>query len=99
MTRIARRSGNVLPDLLKRRAGVVVDIWSTAAIRWTVYSYAAHCDPKPTVTKFHSRLSAALRQAWHPLQCDHSLSHEAPVPRQQISGKHRRVLDSLRPNV
>lgn len=79
---------HVLPHMLERRAGAIVNVSSVAAIRWTGYPYAAYYAAKSAVNNF--TMGIALQYAKDGIRANAIMPGlmNTPLIHQQISGQY-----------
>src|SRR6476660_8124202 len=79
---------HVLPHMLARRSGAIVNVSSVAAIRWTGYPYAAYYAAKAAVNNF--TMGIALQYAKNGIRANAIMPGlmNTPLIFQQISGQY-----------
>lgn len=87
---------HVLPHMLARRSGSIVNVSSIAAIRWTGYPYAAYYAAKAAVNNFTTGL--ALQYAKDGIRANAVMPGlmNTPLIHQQISGQYKDADDMVR---
>jgi NAD(P)-dependent dehydrogenase (short-subunit alcohol dehydrogenase family) len=87
---------HVLPHMLARHSGAIVNVSSVAAIRWTGYPYAAYCAAKAAVNNF--TMGLALQYAKDGIRANAVMPGlmNTPLIHQQISGQYRDAEDMVR---
>ena len=80
---------HVLPHMLTRRSGAIVNVSSIAAIRWTGYPYAAYYAAKAAVNNF--TMGLALQYAKDGIRANAIMPGlmNTPLIHQQISGQYK----------
>ena len=79
---------HVLPGMLERRRGAIINISSVAAIRWTGYPYSAYYAAKAAVNQF--TVGLALQHAKDGVRANAIMPGlmDTPLIYQQISGQY-----------
>jgi len=87
---------HVLPHMLARNSGAIVNVSSIAAIRWTGYPYAAYYAAKAAVNNF--TMGLALQYAKHGIRANAVMPGlmNTPLIHQQISGQYKDAGDMVR---
>jgi NAD(P)-dependent dehydrogenase (short-subunit alcohol dehydrogenase family) len=87
---------HVLPHMLSRRSGAIVNVSSIAAIRWTGYPYAAYYAAKAAVNNF--TMGLALQYAQDGIRANAVMPGlmNTPLIHQQISGQYESAEDMVR---
>jgi NAD(P)-dependent dehydrogenase (short-subunit alcohol dehydrogenase family) len=87
---------HVLPHMLARRSGAIVNVSSVAAIRWTGYPYAAYYAAKAAVNNF--TMGLALQYAKDGIRANAVMPGlmNTPLIHQQISGQYTDAEDMVR---
>jgi NAD(P)-dependent dehydrogenase (short-subunit alcohol dehydrogenase family) len=87
---------HVLPHMLARRSGAIVNVSSIAAIRWTGYPYAAYYAAKAAVNNF--TMGLALQYAKDGIRANAVMPGlmNTPLIHQQISGQYKDPDDMVR---
>jgi len=87
---------HVLPHMLSRRSGAIVNVSSVAAIRWTGYPYAAYYAAKAAVNNF--TMGLALQYAKDGIRANAVMPGlmNTPLIHQQISGQYSDPDDMVR---
>jgi NAD(P)-dependent dehydrogenase (short-subunit alcohol dehydrogenase family) len=87
---------HVLPHMLERRSGAIVNVSSIAAIRWTGYPYAAYYAAKAAVNNF--TMGLALQYAQDGIRANAVMPGlmNTPLIHQQISGQYENANDMVR---
>jgi NAD(P)-dependent dehydrogenase (short-subunit alcohol dehydrogenase family) len=87
---------HVLPHMLARRSGAIVNVSSIAAIRWTGYPYAAYYAAKAAVNNF--TMGLALQYAKDGIRANAVMPGlmNTPLIHQQISGQYKDADDMVR---
>jgi NAD(P)-dependent dehydrogenase (short-subunit alcohol dehydrogenase family) len=87
---------HVLPHMLSRRSGAIVNVSSVAAIRWTGYPYAAYYAAKAAVNNF--TMGLALQYAKEGIRANAVMPGlmNTPLIHQQISGQYKDADDMVR---
>jgi NAD(P)-dependent dehydrogenase (short-subunit alcohol dehydrogenase family) len=87
---------HVLPYMLARRSGAIVNVSSIAAIRWTGYPYAAYYAAKAAVNNF--TMGLALQYAKDGIRANAVMPGlmNTPLIHQQISGQYKNAEDMVR---
>jgi NAD(P)-dependent dehydrogenase (short-subunit alcohol dehydrogenase family) len=87
---------HVLPHMLSRRSGAIVNVSSVAAIRWTGYPYAAYYAAKAAVNNF--TMGLALQYAKDGIRANAVMPGlmNTPLIHQQISGQYKDADDMVR---
>jgi NAD(P)-dependent dehydrogenase (short-subunit alcohol dehydrogenase family) len=87
---------HVLPHMLARRAGAIVNVSSIAAIRYTGYPYVAYYAAKAGVNQF--TVGLALQYAAQGIRVNAIMPGlmNTPLIRQQIAGQYDSVDDMIR---
>src|SRR6201988_653231 len=87
---------HVLPHMLERRSGAIVNVSSIAAIRWTGYPYAAYYAAKAAVNNF--TMGLALQYAAEGIRVNAVMPGlmNTPLIPQQISGQYKDPDDMVR---
>jgi len=87
---------HVLPHMLERRSGAIVNVSSIAAIRWTGYPYAAYYAAKAAVNNF--TMGLALQYAGDGIRANAVMPGlmNTPLIHQQISGQYKDAEDMVR---
>jgi NAD(P)-dependent dehydrogenase (short-subunit alcohol dehydrogenase family) len=87
---------HVLPHMLARRSGAIVNVSSIAAIRWTGYPYAAYYAAKAAVNNF--TMGLALQYARDGIRANAVMPGlmNTPLIHQQISGQYTDAEDMVR---
>ena len=87
---------HVLPHMLERRSGAIVNVSSIAAIRWTGYPYAAYYAAKAAVNNF--TMGLALQYAKDGIRANAVMPGlmNTPLIHQQISGQYKNAEDMVR---
>jgi NAD(P)-dependent dehydrogenase (short-subunit alcohol dehydrogenase family) len=87
---------HVLPHMLERRSGAIVNVSSIAAIRWTGYPYAAYYAAKAAVNNF--TMGLALQYAQDGIRANAVMPGlmNTPLIHQQISGQYENADDMVR---
>ena len=87
---------HVLPHMLARRSGAIVNVSSIAAIRWTGYPYAAYYAAKAAVNNF--TMGLALQYAKDGIRANAVMPGlmNTPLIHQQISGQYKDAEDMVR---
>ncbi|ACA16222.1 short-chain dehydrogenase/reductase SDR [Methylobacterium sp. 4-46] len=87
---------HVLPHMLARRAGAIVNVSSIAAIRYTGYPYAAYYAAKAAVNNF--TMGLALQYARDGIRANAIMPGlmNTPLIFQQISGQYRDAEEMVR---
>jgi NAD(P)-dependent dehydrogenase (short-subunit alcohol dehydrogenase family) len=87
---------HVLPRMLARRSGAIVNVSSIAAIRWTGYPYAAYYAAKAAVNNF--TMGLALQYARDGIRANAVMPGlmNTPLIHQQISGQYENAEDMVR---
>ena len=87
---------HVLPHMLGRRSGAIVNVSSIAAIRWTGYPYAAYYAAKAAVNNF--TMGLALQYAKDGIRANAVMPGlmNTPLIHQQISGQYKDAEDMVR---
>ena len=87
---------HVLPHMLARRSGAIVNVSSIAAIRWTGYPYAAYYAAKAAVNSF--TMGLALQYAKDGIRANAVMPGlmNTPLIHQQISGQYKDAEDMVR---
>ena len=87
---------HVLPHMLERRAGAIVNVSSIAAIRWTGYPYAAYYAAKAAVNSF--TMGIALQYAKEGIRANAIMPGlmNTPLIHQQISGQYADAEEMVR---
>ena len=83
---------HVLPHMLQRRSGAIVNVSSVAAIRYTGYPYIAYYAAKGGGEQFHHGLGPAVREGWDSRECSDARpdEHAADLPADLRSIQRRR---------
>jgi NAD(P)-dependent dehydrogenase (short-subunit alcohol dehydrogenase family) len=86
----------VLPHMLARQSGAIVNVSSIAAIRWTGYPYAAYYAAKAAVNNF--TMGLALQYAKDGIRANAVMPGlmNTPLIHQQISGQYKDPDDMVR---
>lgn len=87
---------HVLPHMLARRSGAIVNVSSIAAIRWTGYPYAAYYAAKAAVNNF--TMGLALQYAKDGIRANAVMPGlmNTPLIHQQISGQYKDADEMVR---
>ena len=87
---------HVLPHMLARRSGAIVNVSSVAAIRWTGYPYAAYYAAKAAVNNF--TMGLALQYAKDGIRANAVMPGlmNTPLIHQQISGQYKDADEMVR---
>jgi NAD(P)-dependent dehydrogenase (short-subunit alcohol dehydrogenase family) len=87
---------HVLPHMLSRRSGAIVNVSSIAAIRWTGYPYAAYYAAKAAVNNF--TMGLALQYAKDGIRANAVMPGlmNTPLIHQQISGQYKDADEMVR---
>jgi NAD(P)-dependent dehydrogenase (short-subunit alcohol dehydrogenase family) len=87
---------HVLPHMLERRSGAIVNVSSIAAIRWTGYPYAAYYAAKAAVNNF--TMGLALQYAKDGIRANAVMPGlmNTPLIHRQISGQYTNTEDMVR---
>ncbi len=87
---------HVLPHMLARRSGAIVNISSIAAIRWTGYPYAAYYAAKAAVNNF--TMGLALQYAKDGIRANAIMPGlmNTPLIHQQITGQYKDADEMVR---
>ena len=87
---------HVLPHMLKRRSGAIVNVSSIAAIRWTGYPYAAYYAAKAAVNNF--TMGIALQYARDGIRANAVMPGlmNTPLIHQQIAGQYKDADEMVR---
>ena len=87
---------HVLPHMLARGSGAIVNVSSVAAIRWTGYPYAAYYAAKAAVNNF--TMGLALQYAKNGIRANAVMPGlmNTPLIHQQISGQYKNAEDMVR---
>jgi NAD(P)-dependent dehydrogenase (short-subunit alcohol dehydrogenase family) len=87
---------HVLPHMLLRRSGAIVNVSSIAAIRWTGYPYAAYYAAKAAVNNF--TMGLALQYAKDGIRANAVMPGlmNTPLIHQQISGQYKDADEMVR---
>src|SRR6202035_3819208 len=87
---------HVLPHMLARGSGAIVNVSSIAAIRWTGYPYAAYYAAKAAVNNF--TMGLALQYARDGIRANAVMPGlmNTPLIHQQISGQYENAEDMVR---
>jgi NAD(P)-dependent dehydrogenase (short-subunit alcohol dehydrogenase family) len=87
---------HVLPHMLARRSGAIVNVSSIAAIRWTGYPYAAYYAAKAAVNNF--TMGLALQYAAEGIRVNAIMPGlmNTPLIHQQISGQYKDADEMVR---
>jgi NAD(P)-dependent dehydrogenase (short-subunit alcohol dehydrogenase family) len=87
---------HVLPHMLERRSGAIVNVSSIAAIRWTGYPYAAYYAAKAAVNNF--TMGVALQYAKDGIRANAVMPGlmNTPLIHRQISGQYTNAEDMVR---
>jgi NAD(P)-dependent dehydrogenase (short-subunit alcohol dehydrogenase family) len=87
---------HVLPHMLARKAGAIVNVSSIAAIRWTGYPYAAYYAAKAAVNNF--TMGLALQYAKDGIRANAVMPGlmNTPLIHQQISGQYKDADEMVR---
>ncbi|PPQ30077.1 SDR family NAD(P)-dependent oxidoreductase [Rhodopila globiformis] len=87
---------HVLPHMLARRSGAIVNVSSIAAIRWTGYPYAAYYAAKAAVNNF--TMGLALQYAAEGIRVNAIMPGlmNTPLIHQQISGQYKDAEEMIR---
>jgi NAD(P)-dependent dehydrogenase (short-subunit alcohol dehydrogenase family) len=87
---------HVLPHMLSRRSGAIVNVSSVAAIRWTGYPYAAYYAAKAAVNNF--TMGLALQYAKDGIRANAVMPGlmNTPLIHQQISGQYKDADEMVR---
>jgi NAD(P)-dependent dehydrogenase (short-subunit alcohol dehydrogenase family) len=87
---------HVLPHMLARRSGAIVNVSSIAAIRWTGYPYAAYYAAKAAVNNF--TMGLALQYAAEGIRVNAVMPGlmNTPLIHQQISGQYKDADEMVR---
>jgi NAD(P)-dependent dehydrogenase (short-subunit alcohol dehydrogenase family) len=87
---------HVLPHMLARRSGAIVNVSSIAAIRWTGYPYAAYYAAKAAVNNF--TMGLALQYAADGIRVNAVMPGlmNTPLIHQQISGQYKDADEMVR---
>lgn len=87
---------HVLPHMLARRSGAIVNVSSIAAVRYTGYPYAAYYAAKAAVNNF--TMGLALQYAQDGIRANAVMPGlmNTPLIHQQISGQYKTAEDMVR---
>jgi NAD(P)-dependent dehydrogenase (short-subunit alcohol dehydrogenase family) len=87
---------HVLPHMLARRSGAIVNVSSIAAVRYTGYPYAAYYAAKAAVNNF--TMGMALQYAQDGIRANAVMPGlmNTPLIHQQISGQYKTAEDMVR---
>ncbi|MCB1540144.1 MAG: SDR family oxidoreductase [Hyphomicrobiales bacterium] len=87
---------HVLPHMLARRSGAIINVSSIAAIRWTGYPYAAYYAAKSAVNNF--TMGIALQYAKDGIRANAIMPGlmNTPLIHQQISGQYKDADEMVR---
>lgn len=87
---------HVLPHMLTRRKGAIINVSSVAAIRWTGYPYAAYYAAKAAVNNF--TMGLALQYAKDGIRANAIMPGlmNTPLIHQQISGQYKDADEMVR---
>ena len=87
---------HVLPHMLEKRAGVIINVSSIAAIRWTGYPYAAYYAAKSAVNNF--TMGIALQYAKDGIRANAIMPGlmNTPLIHQQITGQYKDADEMVR---
>jgi NAD(P)-dependent dehydrogenase (short-subunit alcohol dehydrogenase family) len=87
---------HVLPHMLARRSGAIVNVSSIAAIRWTGYPYAAYYAAKAAVNNF--TMGLALQYAAEGIRVNAVMPGlmNTPLIHQQITGQYKDADEMVR---
>ena len=92
---VYRTTRAVLPHMLARKSGVIINISSLASIRWGGYPYFAYCAAKAAVNQ--ATVALALQYAAHGIRANAILpgAIETPLIYKQIAGQYESVEEML----